>query len=250
MTGVRRDPGELARELERRLRAAGDPARAAAQQAYLKSGMPFAGVPVPVTRRIVRDLLRAGPELLPADAAALARALWQRGLFECRLAATMVLAGRARQLRAEDAGLIEALIRDSGTWALVDVLAASVMGPLAEREPGLGATLDRWAADPDFWVRRSALLALLGPLRRGAGDFARFSRYADAMLGEREFFIRKAIGWVLRDTGRRRPGLVAGWLAPRIRQVSGVTLREALKPLPPETARQLLAARGQPAPAR
>ena len=59
---------------------------------------------------------------------------------------------------------------------------------------------------------------------------------------EREFFIRKAIGWVLRDTGRRRPDLVAAWLEPRIGQVSGVTLREAVKPLPPETAARLLAA--------
>ena len=238
-----RDTGALAGELEHRLRAAGDPARAAAQQAYLKSTMPFAGVPVPVTRRIVRDLLRSGPGLSHAEVAALTRGLWQRDLHECRLAAVLVLTASARQLRAGDAALIERLLRDCGTWALADVLAASVMGPLAEREPALGATLDRWAADPDFWVRRSALLALLGPLRHGEGDFARFSRYADAMLTEREFFIRKAIGWVLRDTARRRPGLVAEWLAPRIQQVSGVTLREALKPLPPETARRLLAAR-------
>ena len=59
---------------------------------------------------------------------------------------------------------------------------------------------------------------------------------------EREFFIRKAIGWVLRDTGRRRPDLVAAWLEPCIGRVSGVTLREAVKPLPPETAARLLAA--------
>ena len=67
------------------------------------------------------------------------------------------------------------------------------------------------------------------------------------MLAEREFFIRKAIGWVLRDTGRRRPDLVAAWLEPRIGQVSGVTLREAVKPLPPETAARMLAAYRAPA---
>ena len=109
--------------------------------------------------------------------------------------------------------------------------------------PGLTSVLDRWAADGDFWIRRSALLALLGPLRRGAGDFDRFSRYADQMLAEKEFFIRKAIGWVLRETAKKRPALVAEWLAPRIHQVSGVTLREALKPLPPDIRAALLAAR-------
>ena len=120
----------------------------------------------------------------------------------------------------------------------MDGLAGNVAGGLVERYPELAATLDRWAADEDFWVRRSALLALLGPLRRGDGDFARFAGYADAMLEEREFFIRKAIGWVLRETGKKRPDLVAGWLGPRVHRASGVTVREAVKPLPPAVARR------------
>jgi 3-methyladenine DNA glycosylase AlkD len=87
------------------------------------------------------------------------------------------------------------------------------------------------------------------PLRRGAGDFPRFTRYADQMLEEREFFIRKAIGWVLRETARRRPDLVADWLAPRIHRASGVTVREAVKPLPPAQRDALVAAyRARPAP--
>jgi 3-methyladenine DNA glycosylase AlkD len=80
-------------------------------------------------------------------------------------------------------------------------------------------------------------------LRRGDGDWDRFSRYADAMLDEKEFFIRKAIGWVLRDTGRRRPEIVAAWLEPRIEHASGVTVREAVKPLPDGVRATLLARR-------
>ncbi|MGO8687073.1 MAG: DNA alkylation repair protein [Candidatus Dormibacteria bacterium] len=136
-----------------------------------------------------------------------------------------------------------ALLRESRTWALVDELAAVVVGGLVERHPELGSTLDRWAGDPDFWIRRSALLALLLPLRRGAGDFARFAAYAETMLDEREFFIRKAIGWVLRDTGRKRPGLVYEWLLPRAWRASSVTVREAVKPLSPEQRAAILAAR-------
>jgi hypothetical protein len=79
------------------------------------------------------------------------------------------------------------------------------------------------------------------PLRRGAGDFVRFSRYADQMLEEREFFIRKAIGWILRETAKKRPALVADWLAPRLHRASGVTVREAVKPLAPAVRDQLLA---------
>ena len=80
-----------------------------------------------------------------------------------------------------------------------------------ERYPQLGSVLDRWARDDNFWIRRSAMFALLKPSRRGEGDFERFAGYADAMLEEKEFFIRKAIGWVLRETAKKQPDLVHGW---------------------------------------
>ena len=86
------------------------------------------------------------------------------------------------RLHGEDMVLLERLLRGSRTWALVDPLAASVAGRLAERHPEAGSVLDRWAKDDDFWIRRAALLALLGGLRRGDGDFGRFARYADALL--------------------------------------------------------------------
>ena len=80
-----------------------------------------------------------------------------------------------------------------------------MVGFLAQRCPQLGVVLDRWAIDDDFWIRRSALLALLGGLRGGEGDFARFARYADAMLADKQFFVQKAIGWVLREPRRSDP---------------------------------------------
>jgi 3-methyladenine DNA glycosylase AlkD len=107
----------------------------------------------------------------------------------------------------------------------------------------LGVVLDRWAKDHDFWIRRAALLALLGPLRRGEGDFGRLAGYADAMLGDKEFFVRKAIGWVLRDTAKKRPGLIFAWLLPRASRASAVTIREAIKPLPEPQRRAVIAAR-------
>ena len=69
------------------------------------------------------------------------------------------------------------------------------------------------------------------------------------MLDEREFFIRKAIGWVLREAGKRRPEEVAAWLAPRTDRASGVTMREAVKYLPPEVGRSLMSAYREPRPA-
>ncbi len=225
------------------LRARGNPERAVSERAYLKSDLEFFGVGVPASRAAVRAWCRARPGLAHDELVSVAAALWNPPVFERRMAAQMLLIQNQGLLGPADIPLIEQMLREARTWALVDSLAADLMGTLVERCPELAAVLDRWAADEDFWIRRSALLSLLVPLRRGAGDFGRFSRYADQMLAEKEFFIRKAIGWVLRETAKKRPGLVAAWLEPRIHQLSGVTLREALKPLPPPTRDFLLATR-------
>jgi 3-methyladenine DNA glycosylase AlkD len=222
-------PKDLAVRIESALRAHADPARARGAKAYLKSDWEFIGVATPVFRRAIQAELVATPlrgrrTLLPTVSA-----LWTNDVFELRAAAVELLDVHGPMLLPADLILVERLIRESRTWALVDGLAAHVAGSLVERHPALARTLDRWARDRDFWVRRSAMLALLVPLRRGGGDWDRFARYADAMLEEREFFIRKAIGWVLREVSKKRPALVADWLAPRMDRASGVTRREALK---------------------
>ena len=137
--------------------------------------------------------------------------------------------------------LVERLIRESLTWALVDGLAADVAGGVRAADPTVEPTLDRWASDPDFWVRRSSLLVELRAHRAGA-PLEPFFRRADLMLDEKEFFIRKAIGWVLREVGKRRASEVAAWLAPRADRASGVTMREAVRHLPPDDAERLMAA--------
>jgi 3-methyladenine DNA glycosylase AlkD len=228
MTGRAR-PAHLARRIETALRAHACPAHAEGAKAYLKSDWEFIGVRTPAFRRAIKAELAASPPLDRTALLATVSALWAHEVFELRAAAVELLDTHGALLLPRDLALVERLVRESHTWALVDGLAAHVAGALVERHPTLGRTLDRWARDPDFWIRRSAMLALLVPLRRGGGDFDRFSRYADAMLHEREFFIRKAIGWVLRDTSKKRPAMIAEWLAPRMHRASGVTLREALK---------------------
>ncbi|MBI4730027.1 MAG: DNA alkylation repair protein [Acidobacteria bacterium] len=235
------DAHQAARTIARALRAAGTPERAAQEKRYLKSDLKHFGTSVPETRRVVVTFARERPSLTRRDVIALVKALWSEPVFERRWAAVEMLERFSPVIGPRDIALVERLIRESRTWALVDGLAATVSGSLVERFPELGATLDRWARDEDFWVRRSALLALLAPLRRGRGDFERFGRYADAMLDEREFFVRKAIGWVLREAGKKRPGLVHAWLAPRAARASGLTVREAVKHLPEDMRSDILA---------
>jgi 3-methyladenine DNA glycosylase AlkD len=237
------DIAVLAEAIDAELQAGGTPERAERERAYLKSALSHYGASVPSIRAVAKATARRNPEVNHDELVALVDVLWAEPVHERRVACVELLDAYGDRLGPADAELLERFLRESRTWALVDGLAASVVGRLVERHPELTAVLDRWAVDGDFWLRRSALLALLVPLRQGRGDFDRFGRYADAMLGEREFFVRKAIGWVLRDTGRKRPDLVYAWLLPRAARASGVTIREAVKPLSPTQRAAILAAR-------
>jgi 3-methyladenine DNA glycosylase AlkD len=225
------DVNEVAAEIDGELRAAGTPERAVASKAYLKSDLEHYGVSVPELRRIATACSRAHPELDRRALLQLVAALWEGGVHDRRAASVELLVQHLALLEGRDLAFLEGLVRTARTWALVDPMAIDVVGPLVVRDPTASAELDRWAVDAELWVRRSALLALLRPIRAGAGDFERFGAFADQMLDEPEFFIRKAIGWVLRDAGRTRPEMVYEWLLPRAARASGVTLREAVKPL-------------------
>jgi 3-methyladenine DNA glycosylase AlkD len=163
-------------------------------------------------------------------------------MHERKMAAVALLELHPWLLGSADMPLIERLLRESRTWALVDGLAGDVVGGILVASPvKVTPVLDRWATDPDFWIRRSSLLAELRPLRAG-GDLAPFLRRADAMLEEKEFFIRKAIGWVLREAGKKQPGEVIAWIAPRTHRASGVTMREVVRHLPAADAHRLMTA--------
>jgi 3-methyladenine DNA glycosylase AlkD len=227
-------------EITRRLRAVGTPERAEGEKRYLKSELEHLGATVWQVRREARA---AASELSShEELVALVEALWAEPVHERRACAAFLLDARVDLLGPEDLPLIERLVGEARTWALVDVLAGDALGGLLVRRPEAARRLDAWASDGDVWMRRSALLSQLEPLKAGA-SFERFGRYADAMLDEKEFFVRKAIGWVLREAGKRRPDEVHAWLLPRAARASGVTMREAVKYLAPAQRDELLAAR-------
>ena len=230
--------------LRDRLAELGEPERAAGQQAYLKSELEFVGVRVPDVRREVQVVLRAG--LTHDELFELADELWSHPVHEHRLAAIELLHQSPRLLSAADLPWIEAHLRECRTWALVDPLAGWAVGEIVVREPAAALpVLDRWVADHDFWIRRSAMLALSRSLARGR-ELPRCFAYADRLLPEREFFIRKVIGWVLRDLARTHPAEVSAWLRANMAGMNLVTLREPLRRLPDAAElRALYDARGQ-----
>jgi 3-methyladenine DNA glycosylase AlkD len=234
------DPEAAALAVTGALRRLGTPQRAAQEKRYLKSDLAFFGVTVPDLRRVVKAAVRGYPGIDTRAFLAWAAALWREPVHERRTAAVELLTLAAPHLAGVDLVVVERMVRDSLTWAYVDGLAGNVAGEIALRDPdGAWPRIDAWAADGDFWVRRSALLSLLRGIRTGAPELDRFAAYAGPMLAEKEFFIRKAIGWVLRELSKRDPVWVAGWTEAHAAEMSGVTFREAVRRLPAEEAERL-----------
>jgi 3-methyladenine DNA glycosylase AlkD len=234
------DPEAAALAVTDALRPLGTPERAAQEKKYLKSDLEFLGVGVPDLRRVVKAAVRARPGLGAQAMVTWAVVLWREPVHERRAAAVEILTLAAPRLAASDLPIVERLLRESLTWAYVDALAGNVAGEITLRDPaGAWPRVDAWAVDADFWVRRSALLALLRGIRAGTPDLARFTRYAEPMLTEKEFFVRKAIGWVLREISRRDPHWVAKWTEGHVSVMSGVTFREAVRRLPAAEAERL-----------
>jgi 3-methyladenine DNA glycosylase AlkD len=216
----------------RRFRAEGRPERARGERAYLKSKLAFYGVTAPFLHAAAREFARGHRDLDRRALRALVEALWQTRYHELRSLGIALLQQYAVRLTDADLPLVERLLRRSSDWAHVDFLAVTVAGSIIARFPRARPRLTRWSRDGNFWMRRASLLALLSPIRAGGGEFARFARYASRMIDEREFFIRKAIGWVLREASKKQPALVYEFLAAHRDRVSGLTLREGSKYLP------------------
>ena len=232
-------PKAARRFFERRYRAAGSAKRAVGTKAYLKSDMRFYGTTMPEIRSAVNEFAREHPDLTRAQLRRIVDELWSSDVFEVRSAGVALLSRYAELLTERDLTWLVGFVRRSKTWAHVDWLAADVIGGVVGESRTALRRLPAWARDENFWVRRTALLAQLRTLSHQAGDFPLFARLAAPMLEEREFFIRKAIGWILREVSKKRPDLTFVFLRENLGKVSGLTLREGAKYLPGSYRRRL-----------
>ncbi|MEQ1874772.1 MAG: DNA alkylation repair protein [Ilumatobacteraceae bacterium] len=222
--------------LQKQLAAVATPERAEGERAYLKSELQHLGTTVPAMRAIVKSWLRsheaANGKLTHDELFSLADALWAQPIHERRMAAVELLVAKPKLIGLADIPWLYNTLRDCRTWALLDTIAGSVVADLAAREPDDVLThLDRWVHDPDFWIRRSAVLGLR-TLLRGDQQLDRFFAYATHLLPEKEFFIRKVIGWVAREVAARHPDRVSQWLRENMAAMNLTTLREPLRKLP------------------
>lgn len=224
-------PPRLADTISAGLAAAADPAAGRAMAAYLKTTMPCLGVHAPQRRAIVREALggAGAPGLDREGRRDLAERLWSRPHREEKYAALDVLLARSRDIGFDDVARYERLVVEGAWWDLVDPIATRVGPRLFAIDPQRATgVVRRWAGSPDLWLRRSALLAQRG--RRDATDEALLFELCAAMAGERDFFVRKAIGWALRDYAATAPDAVAAFVAAHP-ELSALSVREATRHL-------------------
>ena len=195
--------------------------RADEMRLRLGGDLRFYGASVGAIRGTVRDALRRHAGLTHDDVTALSSELWSVPVYERRLAAVVLLQSKVELLTNTDLTRIEGFVREAGVPALVDPLAVDVIGPLVERldaraRARADAVLDRWAGEPDVWLRRAALMAPLRALRAGGGDWDRFAGRARTTLadatepGAGGSAAVDAIRLVLDEVAKTRPELRLG----------------------------------------
>jgi 3-methyladenine DNA glycosylase AlkD len=177
-------------------------------------GLRYYGASVGAVRGTVRDAGRKFRPLSHDQVTALSSELWIRPVFELRLAAVVLLQSNQRLLRNSDLTRIERFLRDAHTAALVDPLAVDVVGPLIQ---GLSdqsraraeSILDRWAREPDPWLRRAAILAPLRAVRAASIDADAVLRRTRIAAGDDDSdIVREAVAVLHAELAKIDPGRV------------------------------------------
>jgi 3-methyladenine DNA glycosylase AlkD len=207
-----------------------DPAKAPQMQSYMRSTMPYRGVAAPERRKLTGRLFAEFPLADRAAFVHAARVLWRTAEFREERYAVVDLTGYRGYARWQAPDLLplyEELITSGAWWDYVDEVAIRRVGPILRAAPGEVTPLMRaWATDPDLWKRRTAIICQIG--RKDDIDLDLLSFAIEANIGEPDFFLRKGIGWALRQHARIGPDWVAVFVDEHP-GLSPLSKREALK---------------------
>lgn len=212
---------------------AADPAKAAPMQAYTKSTMPYLGVPKPIRARALRNVFA---EHVITDRTAwesTVRALWHGATHREERYASIDLTGHRAYRPFQDIATLDLyreLIVDGAWWDYVDEIASRRVGPilLADRA-GVAPVIRAWSTTSDRWLRRTSIICQLS--FKADADLVLLTDVIEPNLGDPDFFLRKAIGWALRQYAWSDPEWVRAYVTAHESRLSPLSRREALKNL-------------------
>lgn len=208
----------------------GDPDKAATMAAYMKTDMPFYGVQKPDRVPVFRAVRDAFPLADQGDYEALVRALWAEPQREAKYVALQIANQPKRFITAASMPLYTQLITEGAWWDFVDDVAINLVGRVFRQErAAVASTLAGWVDDDDLWLRRAAIIAQIK--HKAETDEAWLFDVCRRRAAETEFFIRKAIGWALREYAKTRPQSVIAFVQAHGHELSPLSRREATKHL-------------------
>jgi 3-methyladenine DNA glycosylase AlkD len=212
------------------LAAAADPERAPGMQAYMKSAMPYRGISAPDMRAIAKRVIADHPLESCGEWRAAVLELWRGARFrEERYAAIELLAHRRhKECRTPDVlPLYEEMITTGAWWDYVDEISHHVGNLLRSHPDEIGPVMRAWSTDKDLWKRRVSIICQIS-FKKDTNLELLYGNI-EPNLPERNFFIRKAIGWALRAYAWTDPDEVSRYVAANEVRLSGLSRREALK---------------------
>jgi 3-methyladenine DNA glycosylase AlkD len=210
------------------LRAVADPVKAPQMAAYMKTDMPFHGVQKPLREQITSRLVAECPIRTRRDYEDAVQALWRLPHREEKYLAISIARAWPQFIGKASLPMYTRMIREGAWWDFVDEIAIRLVGGAIEKDrPRMLAAMDRWIAARDMWVRRSAIICQLTHKTRT--DRRRLFQYCSTCAGESEFFIRKAIGWALREYAKTDADAVRNFVNAHRDVLSPLSIREATK---------------------
>ena len=222
---------EFVPEVRRLLAAGADPHKAEGMRAYMKSEMPFRGVQKPLRRKLFRKALRAHPIADKGPWRDSVLDLWRNAGYREERYMALELAGAKRYLSFRDldtVAMFEEMVVTGAWWDFVDEVATHRLREMLERYPADMSRLMRlWSDDANMWKRRSAIICQVG--RKGQTDVGLLFDCIEPNLSHKDFFIRKGIGWALRDLAWTDLETVESYVSRNGARLSPLSRRESLK---------------------
>ena len=222
------------------MKEGGSKERAVHEKAYLKSPFKCFGASLPFTDSTAKDYRKQNGEAARGHILSLAKELFGSEYHDEKRLGLRILQYYPDYLDLLVMPLLEDMLMHSPTWDLVDDISIHLVGAVLEKDKRAYRYLKKWGRSENFWMRRASLISQILLFRKGNGDTELFFSFAEDMLSEKEFFIRKAIGWSLREISKADPEKAFYFLRKVKDRASGLTLREGAKRLPEGMREQVL----------
>jgi 3-methyladenine DNA glycosylase AlkD len=212
--------------LSERMRNASNPENAIGAKKYMKNQFEFLGINAPIRYEILREFFKENglPEITGLKK--IVFELWEEPEREYQYIAIELIRKRVKNLREEDIIWIEQLLERKSWWDTVDALSAWICGFYFQKYPAMTEVVtEKWILSKNIWLQRSALLFQLKYKKQT--NTILLTRYIEHLIGSREFFINKAIGWILREYSKTNKNWVLKFVESH--SLAPLSFREATK---------------------